>query len=81
MPAAPSSSQPAAAPLADGPIAGCRVLEMGSTVAGPFCGRLLADCGAEVIKVEPAEGDPVRTMARATSPATRTGRRRGSRCP
>jgi crotonobetainyl-CoA:carnitine CoA-transferase CaiB-like acyl-CoA transferase len=48
----------------DGPLAGYRVLEMGSTVAGPFCGRLLADFGAEVIKVEPAEGDPVRTMGK-----------------
>lgn len=45
-----------------GPLAGYRVLEMGSTVAGPFCGRLLADFGAEVIKVEPFEGDAVRTM-------------------
>ncbi|HSN19852.1 MAG TPA: CoA transferase [Usitatibacter sp.] len=53
-----------AQPTPAGPLAGYRVLEMGSTVAGPFCGRLLADFGAEVIKVEPAEGDPVRTMGK-----------------
>ena len=41
-----------------------RVLELGSTVAGPFCGRLLADFGAEVIKVEAAEGDTVRSMGK-----------------
>lgn len=45
-----------------GPLKGLRVLEIGSSVAGPFCGRVLADFGAEVIKVEPPEGDAVRTM-------------------
>ena len=47
-----------------GPLAGYRVLELGSTVAGPFCGRLFADFGAEVIKIEPADGDPVRSMGK-----------------
>ncbi|MSO54780.1 MAG: CoA transferase [Rhodospirillales bacterium] len=45
-----------------GPLADVRVLELGSTVAGPFCARLLADFGAEIIKVEPPEGDAVRSM-------------------
>jgi crotonobetainyl-CoA:carnitine CoA-transferase CaiB-like acyl-CoA transferase len=41
---------------------GLRVLEMGQLIAGPFASRLLADFGADVIKVEaPAKGDPIRT--------------------
>jgi len=46
----------------NGPLAGYRVLELCSTIAGPVCARLFADFGAEVIKVEPPEGDPVRNM-------------------
>ncbi len=42
-----------------------RVVEMGQLLAGPFCGQLLADFGAEVIKLEPpGQGDPMREWGR-----------------
>jgi formyl-CoA transferase len=47
------------------PLAGLRVLEFGSLLAGPFCGQILADFGAEVIKCElPGSGDPMREWGR-----------------
>jgi succinyl-CoA--D-citramalate CoA-transferase len=47
------------------PLEGVRVIEMGSLLAGPFCGQLLADFGAEVIKLEPpGKGDPMRQWGR-----------------
>jgi len=45
-----------------GPLAGVKVLELGTLIAGPFAARMLAEFGAEVIKVEAAEGgDPIRS--------------------
>ena len=43
-----------------GPLLGVRVLELGNFIAGPFAGQLFGDYGAEVIKVEAPDGDPMR---------------------
>ena len=50
---------------AKGPLVGLRVVEMGQLIAGPFCGQLLGDMGAEVVKIEPpGAGDPMRQWGR-----------------
>src|SRR5438093_13573686 len=47
------------------PLEGIRVIELANFIAGPFCGMLLADMGADVVKIEPpARGD----MTRSTPP-------------
>jgi len=46
----------------DGPLSDYRVLELGSTAAGPFCSKLLGDFGAQVVKIEAVEGDPIRQL-------------------
>jgi crotonobetainyl-CoA:carnitine CoA-transferase CaiB-like acyl-CoA transferase len=43
------------------PLAGLKVLDLSRALAGPFCGMILADLGADVIKVEPLDGEMVRT--------------------
>ncbi len=51
----------AAAGAGDKPLKGVRVIEFGTLIAGPFCTRILAEFGAEVIKIEsPGTGDPLR---------------------
>ncbi|HSQ99605.1 MAG TPA: CoA transferase [Sphingomicrobium sp.] len=57
-----------------GPLKDIRVIEMGQLIAGPFCGQLLGDMGAEVIKIEPPVttkskgGDPMRDWGRGDYP-------------
>ena len=54
------------AKISTGPLSDLVVIEMGSLIAGPFCGQILGDFGAEVIKVEdPKVGDPMRQWGRS----------------
>lgn len=53
-----------------GPLTDLKVIEICSTIAGPACTRLLADFGADVIKIEPPDGDPVRQMGQHVGDAS-----------
>jgi crotonobetainyl-CoA:carnitine CoA-transferase CaiB-like acyl-CoA transferase len=57
--AAPASA-PAAAPPRAGPLAGIKVLDLGTVIAGAYANAILSNLGAEVVKVESADGDPWR---------------------
>ncbi len=55
----PTTTTPAC--LSPGALQGVRVVEMGQLIAGPFCGKTLAEFGADVVKIEPpGSGDPLR---------------------
>ena len=60
---APDGAAPDGAALADLPLAGIRVLDMSTFMAAPFASALLADFGANVVKVEPTGGDPYRVYS------------------
>ncbi|MFN7054918.1 CaiB/BaiF CoA transferase family protein [Hyphomonas sp.] len=68
-------------PPRTGPLRDLRVIELGQLIAGPFCGQIFADFGADVIKVEPpGQGDPLRDWGREGFPLWWSVVARGKRC-
>ncbi|MDO9364177.1 MAG: CoA transferase, partial [Sphingopyxis sp.] len=53
-----------------GALDGIKVVEMGQLIAGPFCGQLLGDMGAEIVKLEPpVTGDQMRNWGQGDKPS------------
>jgi formyl-CoA transferase len=64
-----------------GPLTDIRLIELGQLIAGPYCGQLMADMGADVIKVEPpGKGDPMREWGRGDYPLWWSVCARNKRC-
>ena len=63
-------------PSSDGPLplAGLRVLDLGQIYNGAYAGFLLAQAGADVVKVEPPAGDNLRNRPKPTAPGIRSSR-------
>lgn len=64
-----AGASPAVDPAVAGALRDIRVVELGQLIAGPFCGQLLGDMGAEVVKIEPpGQGDPMRQWGQGDHP-------------